>query len=78
MLVQIAITIFSCLSIFLLSTKRYFKYGFVVGLIGQPFWIYTSWDNAQWGIFIVSIWFTISHIRGIRNHWPGKRGRRYR
>lgn len=69
MIIQIAITLFSCLSISLLSSKKFFKYGFVAGLCGQPFWIYTSWDNGQWGIFLVSLWFTGAHIRGIRNHW---------
>lgn len=68
MIVQIAITVFSCLSIWLFGSKKLFKYGFIAGLLGQPFWIYTAYDNAQWGIFAVSIWFTISHIRGIRNH----------
>lgn len=69
MISQIAIIVFSCLSIFLFSTKDYFRYGFVAGLIGQPFWIYSAINTAQWGIFVVSIWFTISHIRGIKNHF---------
>jgi hypothetical protein len=69
MLIQFAIVFFSCISVFLFSTKSWFRYGFVVGLLGQPFWIYASIESGQWGIFVVAIWFTVSHIRGIRNHF---------
>jgi hypothetical protein len=64
---QIAILLFSCSSIFALSNKKY-KLGFILGLCGQPFWFYTSYQSNQWGIFLVSIWFTISHINGLIKH----------
>ena len=80
-MIQFFILIFSCSSIFLFSTKKHFKYGFILGLCGQPFWIYTAWTAGQWGVFLVSIWFTVSHIRGITNHFKtagssGKPGQR--
>jgi hypothetical protein len=64
---QIAILIFSCSSIWALSSKRYFL-GFILGLCGQPFWIYSSLTAGQYGIFLVSLWFTGNHIKGIINH----------
>lgn len=64
---QVAIPIFSCASIWALSTKRH-KLGFILGLCGQPFWIYSTFTNQLWGMFAVSLWFTVNHIRGIYNH----------
>ena len=39
--------------------------GCVVGLIGAPFWFYTSFKNKQYGIFIVAIWYTVCFIDGL-------------
>ena len=69
MIEQIIIMVMSCGSIFLLSSKRLFRWGFVVGLMGQPFWIHTALTHEQWGILAVSLWYTIAHVRGIRNHF---------
>lgn len=64
---QAAILVFSCLSIWALSGKRY-RLGFISGLCGQPFWIWTAWEAGQWGVFLVSLWFTGNHVRGLWNH----------
>jgi len=50
---QIAILVLTPAAILLISKK--IKWGFVVGIISQPFWIVTSYFNKQWGVFIVSI-----------------------
>lgn len=67
MIIQLLIVIFTCSSIYFISSKKYIL-GFTLGLCGQPFWIYTSFTNEQWGVFIVSIWFSLNHIKGIYNH----------
>ncbi len=67
MLIQTAILIFSCISIWALSGKRY-QVGFICGLCGQPFWIYASFTSGQWGIFLVSLWFALNHLRGLWRH----------
>jgi len=72
MINQIAIIIFSCASVWLFSTKKHFRFGFVAGLIGQPFWIYSAVTTEQWGILVVAIWFSASHVRGIYNHFRMK------
>jgi hypothetical protein len=64
---QIAIPIFSGASIWAFAGKRH-QLGFVLGLCGQPFWIYSSFTGGLWGVFIVSLWFTGNHIRGLINH----------
>ena len=67
MISQVMIVFFSCFSVWALSSKRY-RLGFCAGLCGQPFWIWTTLDAQQWGMFIVSLWFTYSHIYGLLAH----------
>jgi len=64
---QIFILFFSSLSIFYLSGKKNIKCGFILGLCGQPFWLYTTFVSEQWGIFLVSFWFVFNYIRGLIN-----------
>lgn len=67
---QFLILFFSGSSIFFLSRKDHWqKWGFVLGLCGQPFWIWSAYHSGQWGIFFVSLWFTYRHIVGIANHF---------
>ena len=67
MVAQAAIVFFSGLSIWAFSGKRY-RLGFLSGLCGQPFWFFTSFHDGQWGVFLVSIWFTLNHARGLWAH----------
>lgn len=64
---QTMILLCSCTSIWLLA-GRHKRLGFMVGLMGQPFWLITSYSAGQWGVFITSLWFTMNHVRGIWNH----------
>lgn len=69
-IVQIAIILFSCGSIYLFAQKgSYRRWGYIVGLAGQPFWFYATWINVQWGMFLCTIWFSGCHILGIWNYW---------
>ncbi|MFC1686719.1 nicotinamide mononucleotide transporter [Patescibacteria group bacterium] len=65
LIAQVGLTILSVSAIILVAKKN--KWGFVVGLISQPFWFITSLANEQWGVFITSIIFTFSWIFGIYN-----------
>lgn len=60
---QIGIAIFGVTAIVLVAKKN--KWGFVFGLLSQPFWFITSLTNKQWGIFFVSIIYSFSWIFGI-------------
>jgi nicotinamide riboside transporter PnuC len=60
---QVGITIFGITAVFLVAKKN--KWGFVLGLISQPFWLMTSFLNKQWGIFILSIVYTFTWCFGI-------------
>jgi nicotinamide riboside transporter PnuC len=60
---QIGIFVFGVLGIFLVARKS--KWGFVFGLLSQPFWYITAFQNKQWGIFFLNFAYTISWIYGI-------------
>lgn len=74
MLTQIAIFIFGVSAILLVGYKddEIRKWGFVLGLIGQPFWIYSSYQSEQWGILLMTLFYTFSWSRGIYTHWIKK------
>ena len=60
---QIGITIFGVSAIILVAKKN--KWGFVFGLLSEPFWFFTSFLNAQWGIFLLTVIYTGTWIFGI-------------
>jgi len=60
---QVAIFIFGVSSIVLIAKRN--KWGFMLGLLAQPFWYITSYLNHQWGIFFVSFAYTASWLLGI-------------
>lgn len=60
---QIGVSIFGVLAIVLVSLKN--KWGFVFGLMSQPFWFITSFANHQWGVFFLTIVYSISWTYGI-------------
>ncbi len=45
------------------------RYGFIVGLISQPAWLYFSFRTKSWGIFWLSVIYTVSWVNGINNNF---------
>jgi len=67
---QIMIMICGASAIWLVGRKEYWKrWGYVIGLIGQPFWFYTTIVNEQWGIFLMTLFYTYSWGQGLYNYW---------
>jgi len=60
---QVGITIFGIMAIILVAKKN--KWGFVFGLISQPFWFMTAYLNKQWGVLFLSVVYTFSWCLGI-------------
>lgn len=60
---QIGIAVFGVLAITLVAKKN--KWGFVLGLASQPFWIITSYINKQWGVLLLSVVYVASWAYGI-------------
>jgi hypothetical protein len=70
---QVAIFIFGVTSLILITKKN--KWGFVIALFGQPFYFYTSYVNRQWGLFLVTLVYTIIWAYGA-TQWFSKGKRR--
>lgn len=68
---QLAIALTGATAAWLTQSRneRARKYACVFGIIGQPFWLWASWQTQQWGIFIVSILYAAAWMRGLWVHW---------
>jgi len=67
---QIAIAVLGATAIWLVGRREHWrKYGYLVGLLSQPFWLYASYKAEQWGIFALSIWYGYCWIQGLKNNW---------
>lgn len=72
MIEQIIIAFTGVIAIFLTQQeerKDWKKYACIFGLIGQPFWLYTTYNSEQWGMFILSLFYTYAWWLGIKNNW---------
>jgi len=68
---QIMIAVTGCLAIYLTQQNKAEpkRYACVVGLLGQPFWIYETFINDQLGMFALTIFYTFAWLLGIKNNW---------
>ena len=69
--IQVCIILFSGSAIFLLNVDNRFLNGIgaIVGLLGQPFWFYSTLTAKpfQWGIFALVCAYTVAYILGVYN-----------
>lgn len=73
MISQIGIMIFGVAAIWLVGRKESWKrWGYILGLLGQPFWMLNALENEQWGILIMTLVYTYSWCQGIYNYWIKK------
>ncbi len=67
---QILLFISGAGSIWFISRKEEWKrWGYIIGLIGQPFWFYTAYTHNQWSIVILTVFYTYSWMQGIYFYW---------
>lgn len=70
LLCQILIVLLGAPAIWLLSRLEHWRrWGFVIGVAAQPVWAYTTIVNEQWGMLILTLWYTYSWSMGIYNYW---------
>jgi hypothetical protein len=70
MLAQIALFTFGSSAIWFLGRKeKWNKWGYILGMCGQPFWFYTQIQSENWGIVALSCMYTYSWGQGIWNYW---------
>lgn len=60
---QTIIAVFSTLALILIAKKN--KWGFVFGLLQQPFWFITTFNSHQWGMFALSFVYTGTWLFGV-------------
>lgn len=69
MIIQTIIALSSGIAIWMIGQKKsWYKYGFIIGFLGQPFWLYATWKADQWGMFALSIWYTFAYLHGYWNN----------
>lgn len=67
---QLMILILSASAIWFIGrTEKWRKWGYIFGMLGQPFWIIETWGEMQIGMFILTLWYTYSWGQGIWNFW---------
>lgn len=54
---------------FMSRLEHWRRWGFVLGMIGQPAWWYTTYTHDQIGIAILSLGYTYSWVKGFYNYW---------
>ncbi len=69
--VQVGIAVFGFGGVFLVGLKdpRHRRFGYLAGLLGQPFWFYLAVSSGAWGIFALACLYTYSWANGLRNNW---------
>jgi len=63
---QIAIAVLTITAAYLIATTGpWQRWGFVVGLISQPFWFAAAWRARQFGVLLVAVFYTGAWVQGI-------------
>lgn len=47
------------------------RWACIVGLVGQPLWLWGSWRTGQWGVFLLSMAYAVAWARGFNRYWIG-------
>ncbi len=73
MISQIFLFIFGASAIYLVGrTDKWRRYGYIMGILGQPFWFYTTISSQQWGMLALCTFYLYSWVNGFYNHWLAK------
>ena len=72
-IIQVLILILSASAIWLVSQKsKWSRWGHIVGLAAQPLWALTTIQNEQWGLFVLTLFYSYCWSMGIYNYWIKK------
>jgi hypothetical protein len=73
-IIQACILILGGAAIWMVGRRdlRVRRWGYVVGLISQPFWIYAAYQAGQWGVATLSMFYCYAWLDGIIEHWREK------
>jgi hypothetical protein len=45
------------------------RYACLVGIVAQPFWMFTTATAGQWGLLVLTFVYTAAWGKGIWTHW---------
>lgn len=66
---QIGIVLCGCSAIWLVGRPEdWSRWGYVVGLLGQPFWIWQALEDKRWGVLLVSLFYAYAWGQGAWTH----------
>lgn len=73
-MIQLALAFFGLTSLWMAMghNKRARKRAPVVGLIGQPAWLWFAVSVEAWGLLALSLAYTLVYIRGIWVQFPAR------
>ena len=74
-LTQLAILCTGVVAIYLSqqSNDELKRYACLFGLAGQPFWMYSAITAEQFGIFVLTLFYTFAWGKGLYEHWIKKK-----
>lgn len=64
-MIQTTILILSGFAFWLSTSQTPNRWGFLLGVLAQPLWIYETWQASQWGMLALSICFLLGYARGL-------------
>lgn len=68
--VQLGIIFCSGVSILLMTRRQpWHRWAYPIGLAGQPLWAWSTWQSAQWGMFVLVAIYTVVWAQGLWEHW---------
>lgn len=70
-LAQIGVAFTGLTAVFLTQSKRetWRRAACLFGMAGEPFWFYTAIAHHQWGIFVLTFFYTFSWGKGVWQYW---------
>ncbi len=54
---------------FLMHKQKWMRWGYIIGLCSEPFWLLTALIHKQWGIVILAFIYSYCYTKGIWNYW---------
>jgi len=75
-IMQVLIGVLGCLSIILVTSteEKVRKWACISGLSAEPFWLWTSIENEQWGIMVLCSVYTVRWSQVLYRDWFRDKG----
>ncbi|MGV8823013.1 hypothetical protein [Methylibium petroleiphilum] len=70
-MIQLALAVFGLTAMWLAmgGNARGRRWAPIVGLCGQPFWMWFAFGVQAWGLMVLSLAYTVVYLRGAWVQW---------